>query len=166
MPSSGRESLLAPGPTGLARAIQRYDAAKASAAHDRDDLLIPCLEALWWARALDEHLDAGDYRARRDANEAGRVLGGIRWARNRGNHDFTPVLEWQDGLTWPATWPVNWGDYKWVSTEDLAVTGRSGKDRPGMQAYTAHPSGQPVQNALYQTEIWLRSEAQSHSPRA
>ncbi|MFI5954350.1 hypothetical protein [Cryptosporangium sp. NPDC051539] len=55
-------------------------------------------ETLWWIFALDEHYrhgrsDPKDYEQHRNEDPHGRVVAGLRLARNRVGHQLTQMLE-------------------------------------------------------------------------
>lgn len=75
--------------TGFDQAVVRYEAQVAMGDNvDALSLLVPLAEALWWAISLDEEYDGLEvnYRATRNADETGRLLLGLRYARNRCGH--------------------------------------------------------------------------------
>lgn len=90
------------GATALRVAVDAFDAAVAryregrSAGHPLDRSFVPLAEALWWAIIADEGFEQQDawpgYRDDRDDDPAGRVLLGLRFARNSVGHQRAFVV--------------------------------------------------------------------------
>lgn len=159
--------LVEPGLEALASSINRFNEARDAADASQGSVVVPCLEALWWARALDEFFEQppnGGYEVRRASDPVGRICNGVRWARNRGGHSFHSVLAYSPGATWPMRWPMRFGDFNWVSMDEMRVMPNSRRDRTAEEVYAKHMAGRPVIHALTDVLDWLQREAATRGP--
>lgn len=138
----------------FARAKERYEATE----HSKDmlDVFAPLCEALWWARSVDEGFeetdDRSEYEALRDAHADGRVMRGLRFARNRSGHQRAMTVEQTDGATWPMKWPVSWVSVTWRPLDDLP-TGYP--DSKGEEHYKKYLAGDAASNTLDAAARWF-----------
>jgi hypothetical protein len=105
------------GETGLREALDRLRLAMGP--QNVDLVAVSCAEAAMWACALDEIYSNDEkagrrpgYISARDADEDGRVLPGLRWARNRGVHELLHPYNWNNPAAAgaPVAWEVRWVD--------------------------------------------------------
>lgn len=99
---------------------------------DRAQVLMPWVgQALFWIVALDDLLNEAhksrSYRERRDADIDGRYLEGARLARNAVAHGAVVVHSFQEGMTFPMTFPLTFGEVRWSSLEDVLRQWPGGK---------------------------------------
>lgn len=74
---------------------------------DADRFTIAVTEALMWAAAVDEMLRGHrPYRTYRDGSEGGRLLVGLRWARNQGVHRCVAAHSTGLGHGYPRRYPT------------------------------------------------------------
>jgi hypothetical protein len=113
-------------------------------------------QALWWACLLDETCwGEPGYGSARDASPAGRVLPGLRYARNAMGHGAAPVRSLTtfsyDGEQQP---------YEWIPADllDMYSPPRSPR-RPhtiaDRAAYSASVSGRPLEEPLQDALRWF-----------
>lgn len=110
----------------------------------------PCLDE-WHDRRLG---DSG-YRGRRDADPAGAVIDGLRWARNRGVHQFSELLRVTGGVTGVT-------DVTVVTASAGMLTWRPGPamragryDPAGEAAYEHTVLGRPALDPIRAARQWL-----------
>jgi hypothetical protein len=116
---------------GFDGAWQRFTAASAPGMPP-ELVYVPLTEALWWAVSLDcgfEDLagqglgwpNLGAYRDARRNDKSGRVLVGLRFARDRCGHQLAlAVLE--DGLRAPLRFPITTGClFRWRPSDQLPL---------------------------------------------
>jgi hypothetical protein len=149
---------------GFERAYQRWEDAR----HGLDEAgsFAPLTECLWWADSIDERLEeieGSSYRDRRDADPDGRLLIGIRWARNRTGHDQAMVLRYRPGaelgrLTLGLSSLGSVSQLLWRSVDELPP-GR-GRMR-GRAEYRSHLQGRPVHGTITAVRRWFDSGARS-----
>jgi hypothetical protein len=127
----------------------------------RDDVFIALTEACWWVCSLDEGLDVErpDYRHRRDADQNGRVVAGVRFARNVLGHERYFAAEAIGGLTIPFTVPLSIPprSYLWMPSNDLPPR----PDGSRKTAYDTHVARRPVVDTLMDCGQWLGQETQA-----
>lgn len=173
-------------PQGAVRvALQGFAAARErvadiAAAARPEHRFIAVTEALWWARAIDENFGkvgkpnaAGEsYAAAAIADIDGRVLPGVRYARNRGGHQLTLVTRlvrpldpktlsgaaFRRGVRPPASFTVP----AWRPFADLPPPDPRHPDTPGQQAYKHHLDGRTVGNTLEQLSRWFAKAEREH----
>jgi hypothetical protein len=120
---------------GFEGARQRFVSEAAPGAAP-EDVFIPLSEALWWAVTADDgfedlarngegsHPNVGAYRSAKSKDPHGRVLSGLRYARDRCGHQRAPVAVEQD-LTLPFTLPVTLGKFfRWRQSDQLPTADR------------------------------------------
>lgn len=147
------------------RVDQAITAVKADSPESGDAshaILIPVMEALWWARSVDEEFlkEYGPaYTSSRQANPNGRLMDGIRYARNRGGHQRAVAVV-NRGWTLPLRLPFVIGTHpRWRRAEELPSADNphheSGKD-----VYQNSMAGDPVAITLRHVNEWF-TEAES-----
>jgi hypothetical protein len=94
-----------------------------SGLHRPEKLMPHAAQALFWIVAIDELLLSANkgrsYRERRNADEDGRVVDGARLARNAVAHGAVVVQSYQAGMTFPATFPLTFGEVRWSSLDEV-----------------------------------------------
>lgn len=77
--------------------------------------------AAFWACALDEQLRAVDptYDQRRDDDEDGRLMPGLRLVRNAVTHGAVVAVRPADGLVFPLIFPLSFRNLVYRPREDL-----------------------------------------------
>jgi hypothetical protein len=134
----------------------RYDA------HQHDDgaadVIVPLAEALWWAMALDEALEAQEaaYAARRDRDTQGQHVRGARFVRNRINHQLALAVERSEGRRYPRSYPMRYFEFLWLPVDLLPPPGRP--DPKGQAQYERHLAGNPVRWTLHAAASWFAAE--------
>lgn len=141
---------------GFEAARHRWESAREMGA-DSVRAYPPLVEVLWWASAIDEQLWAdADYEQRRDADQSGRVLPGVRFARNRANHFLAAVQTDDPAFTLDLSRldeaRLDLVELKWARAEDLP-TGRV--DENGQRAYERFMAGRPVLDTVKEVRSWL-----------
>jgi hypothetical protein len=101
-------SSLRRGQTALRDAMVRLHLA--NDAQDGDRFFAAAVEASMWAVAMDDFLKDEDasYASRRDADPAGQIVLGLRWARNQGIHNLMSVHRMESGRTYPRVYPMTY----------------------------------------------------------
>lgn len=138
---------------GFTLARQRYEDYRPH--RGVDEAFIPLSEALWWSMSIDEGfvaLDGDDYRQARDADQDGRILRGIRYARNRTGHQRALILQRNEGLQFPVQFPLVFNELVWRSADQLPQ-GRP--DHAGLVAYSRFLQGSPARHSLDQCAAWF-----------
>jgi hypothetical protein len=129
-------------------------------------IFAPLGEALTWLCSLDDLLAAADpaYRARRDAHPDGRVVPGLRWARNQAVHGETVVeMHWlrpgsgggimAGGLSGLGS--VN--SFTWGARAGIPPPG---KPQPKNEAtYDQYVAGHEFATVISPARIFLKAEA-------
>jgi hypothetical protein len=155
-------------PTDDLSAVRRVQAAirhsiartnDAQSRGDNDFIFIGYVETIMWACALDDLLAAMDpeYVARRNGEEAGRILRGFRWARNQGIHRLL-VLH-RDETDDLAVSPV------WRTRSDFSV--KIKKQEYNERAYDEFVAGRVVGSTLaaVQDFLWMRARPGMYAER-
>ena len=115
---------------------------------DTDGVYCSAVESVVWACALDDILGQAEpgYEARREADIDGRLLVGIRWARNRGVHNVLSLHEVHHGPPVYVTYPERWWDFTWLDRDRIPTAGRPAPLQE--RAYDEHLSGESVEATL------------------
>ncbi len=147
---------------GLGEATQRL--AGAIDQRDRVHLFTAIGEALAWLNSADEVLEKAKpggaaYRKLRDDDEEGKVVRGLRWARNQNLHALVAVHEIGGGMGFPLTFPMNFS-YRvfWQSPDELPPTERP---QPHNEEAYRRIAGQMVLGTLRQASSFLWRAGQS-----
>lgn len=130
--------------SALEDALERLDAA----GEDYARTYAAVGEVLWWAVAVDEPME--DYRpgyeALRAEDKDGRLLPGLRWARNRVSHQrailFRQESQGPAGLVW-------------VRVEDVPP----GRTERGRDIYKEQLAGEPIIDTIGQVRRWFYGDA-------
>ena len=144
---------------GLREAWQRFSKVSGDPANE-EAAMIALVEALWWTVSLDEEYGKAFgplYKTERDADERGRVIDGIRLARNRGGHQRALLVEKRE-LTWPIRWPATFGlFFRWRPVEDLppADPRYEAREKPLRTAYEMWLSGRPADQTVREVLAWF-----------
>jgi hypothetical protein len=132
---------------GFSRAFARF-METGRFAGEPADALIPIYETLNWATTLDERLasDAAageglDWSWRANYTD-GKVVAGVRYARNRVHHQWAEALYVTPGAQLPMQLPAPLFEWRWRS--ELPP----GKDDRGLSEYEELLSGQPARVTL------------------
>jgi hypothetical protein len=126
-------------------------------------LFAPIGEVLAWIVALDDTLEGADgtYRARRNGHADGRLIRGLRYARNQVIHG-TVVAAYFHGGAVPGliVLPAVLGQapsYRWRPSADLPVV--TGTQIPLKNVYDAHIANVELMPVLNRAVGYLRLEA-------
>jgi hypothetical protein len=125
---------------------------------DGDRFTIAVAEAIMWATAVDEICwDHKPYLSYRDASQGGRILDGLRWARNQGVHRCIAAHGTGLGHGYPVRHPrPDQFEATWLPRSDLPVEEKV--IRRNQDAYDAHVAGEDVRMSLYAVEDFLTRE--------
>jgi hypothetical protein len=134
------------------------------AEQDAVEAFAPATEVLWWACALDERLAEMDptYKQRRQADQDGRLLAGVRWARNRANHQLGLVTASRPAGAYGGgaygTFPYGGGSFiAWASAASIPV----GSNERGRDVYEARMQGHRVAETIDAPRRWFHGGAGS-----
>jgi hypothetical protein len=86
-----------------------------------DDFELSIANSVIWACILDEALTArlrAAYKSARDSDRSGRVLDGLRLARNAIVHGQTFAIQ-PEGMPYPIDYPLFYGPPLWKSYDEL-----------------------------------------------
>jgi hypothetical protein len=124
-----------------------------------EDVFIPLTEALWWACSVDEgfeDLDGTGYKTDRDQDTRGRVLRGLRYARNRCGHQRAMIVERSYGHTFPVTFPLTYTPFfTWRPLNELPPPDPKFRDQEGKDAYRKSLARKPAADTLDYTAQWF-----------
>jgi hypothetical protein len=153
---------------GFERAHQRF-LSEATRGAAPEDVFVPLSEALWWTVSTDEGFTdlaqlPNGYRANprysdaRDSDQFGRVLRGLRYARNRCGHQRALVAV-EKGLSVPFSVPFTLGEFfRWRPSSELPAPDAKFSDDKGRQIYDTLLAGRPASQALDSTARWFAQE--------
>jgi hypothetical protein len=136
-----------------------------------DSVGISAVDFANWASALDERLretapaDAQRYRSDRDANPDGRVIGGIRFVRDRHMHQVV-VSAVPDSADFFAAFPPQLSlGIVWRNVDELPRPDGRGTTNPQYEpernAYRDHMEGKPTWVTLAAALRWLTAETEN-----
>jgi hypothetical protein len=132
----------------------------ASDNRDNDLVFVGYVETTVWTCALDDLLRKMDptYEGRRDADSGGRILRGMRWARNQGVHQLVALHRDGGGLTFPMTFPATFPFAPvWLERSEAA---RKAKSQPNNElAYDRYVAGHLVSATLTEVQAFLWERA-------
>ena len=147
------------GEAGLREAFARYTIARRARLDDHASNA--AVEAAMWVTALDDLReqtsgDVGRYRARRDADDNGCVVLGLRWVRNHGVHALVNHQQWSEdqGFNFPlnfpanAEWHIRWGPIP-------SQVQRRKDDARSFDGYVQQLQGHWVDDTLQAAARWL-----------
>ncbi|WP_157008520.1 hypothetical protein [Agromyces laixinhei] len=128
--------------------------------HPRVDIVAGT--ALFWLCSLDEALEerySADYLGRTNASPTGRVMAGLRFARNAVAHGIV-VCAGQRGLAFPIVYPIDYGPNVWKHADEFLArwTPQAKVDREGglrLASYREHVERRPVGEPLRAAVSWL-----------
>lgn len=160
---------------GFEAARQRLDAVAAPGARP-DAVFAPLAEALWWTvsandgiedlaegGALERWSSKSAYREERDRDSSGRVLAGLRYARDRCGHQLA-LAALEDGLRLPFRLPNTTGMFfRWRPSDNLPQPRnkqhreQADKMRP---AYDTWLSGNPATMTITSAARWFTYAAE------
>jgi hypothetical protein len=128
------------------------------------DFNLGIVNSIVWACAVDAALSARlgpSYSAARDADPNGRVLDGLRLARNAILHGQTFALN--DGTPYPTDFPLFSGPPVWKSYEQLTEDWSPRNKGPGLERlrakYEQEVAGRDIGAPLWDAREWLDSVA-------
>jgi hypothetical protein len=141
----------------IRHAVARTEAAREK--RDSDFVFVGYVETTMWATALDDLLTAMDpeYVRRRDVDEGGQALRGLRWARNQGVHQLVALHKMSEGRTYPLTYPRRYVEPVWLARAETAPLAKP--QRQNEQAYDDHIAGRTVSSTLATVHdfLWMRA---------
>jgi hypothetical protein len=120
-----------------------------------EHLIIPAVEATYWACILDERLEKEDpvYGA---SQEFGReIVLGTRFARNRATHQLPMLIRKVPGSTFPIRFPLRMEEMVWMPIDQLPEGYPAPKQK---RHYEAHLAAKPVRHTIDQIADWFASE--------
>ncbi|MDX3374185.1 hypothetical protein PV390_07160 [Streptomyces sp. ME02-6991-2A] len=123
--------------------------------HPEEHLIIPAVEATYWACVLDERLEKED-SVYESSQEYGRgIMLGTRFARNRATHQLPMLIRKIPGIIAPIRAPIRVEEMVWMPVKDLP----EGRPAPRQQThYEAHLASKPVRHTIDQIADWFASE--------
>lgn len=130
---------------------------------DGDAFFISSVEVAVWICSVDDFLRMGkcgpSYRERRDADGGGRIVNGLRWARNAGIHQLVNVYEIPGGFTSPTEFSVSVPAIRAVWKHRRNVQAGVRKKKNNEEAYDKLLVDNPVQETLDSAFdfLWLRA---------
>lgn len=142
------------------RAFERASTRLVAERHDEERAYGAAGEALFWAIVCDEGyeslLDRTKYRRARNADSDGRVMLGIRWARNRMTHQRALVIRKHYGAELDSMIldkaVLDTRDHMlWASAESVP----QGSDDFGRDVYVERLQGKPVEESIKACRRWL-----------
>lgn len=143
----------------LTEELDLHDAETRFADHEEDALKAVC-HALLWICSLDEfHRKAAgtSYEEARDADECGRYVRALRYARNRALHQFPQLLSVTDGgARLPALLPAPFFEIEWKRLAELPPPDPGRKDPIGERLYEELLADNPVRFAFDAVRDWFR----------
>jgi hypothetical protein len=145
--------------TAIRNAVGRTRQAEGS--QDSDLIFVGYVETVMWFCALDdllEQMETETYAKRRDADSGGRVLRGLRWARNQGVHQLMSLHRIAGGLTFPMTFPARFDIHAvWLERSETAPRARR---QPSNEVpYEQYVAGRSVAETIgaAQQFLWERA---------
>jgi hypothetical protein len=157
---------------GFESARQRF-LTRATPGTDPEEVFVPLTEALWWAVSADDGFEdlarrgsgyrpnVGNYRVARDKDQFGRVLRGLRYARDRCGHQRALVAV-EDGLRLPFALPAVLGElFRWRSSDHLPPADPKFHSEGLRPDYDDLLAGRPASEALESAAKWFAQEKDS-----
>lgn len=154
---------------GFESARQRF-LSEATPGAAPEDVFIPLSEALWWAVTADDGFDdlartgkghrsnPGEYRTARSKDPHGRVLNGLRYARDRCGHQRALVAMEQD-LTLPFAPPVTLGKFfRWRRSDQLPPADQKFRSKNLQPEYDRLLAGRLASESLESAAKWFAVE--------
>lgn len=138
----------------------------ASKERDNDLVFIGYVETTLWVCALDDLLVKADpnYEVRRDGDEGGNVLRGLRWARNQGVHQLIALHRDAGGFKFPMTFPASTTfEPVWLPRSEVPPPDQ--RQHSG-EAYDLHVACRSVYATLHQAQdfLWMRAMPDTGEP--
>ncbi len=168
-PEHDRRFMLRAALRGFGGARQRFLAIATPGAAP-EDVFVLLTEALWWAVTADDGFEdlarsgygyranVGAYRDARGRDPYGRVLLGLRYARDRCGHQRALVAV-EHGLGFPIAFPVVFGEFfRWRRSAQLPVSGRRVASERLRSQYDNLLAGRPAAAALESAAKWFAQE--------
>jgi hypothetical protein len=155
------------GQLAIREAVARFQASFFPVA-DVDRAYVACTEATMWIQRLDGLIEMTDasYRKRRDADAQGRVVGGLRWARNRHVHDVAAIFVVSPARHLPGvSRAFNEPFYgakmeaKWRLRSEVPPEVGYRKDERAEKAYDLYVAGQSIEATLADAAAFLWERA-------
>jgi hypothetical protein len=135
----------------------RHDEARVK--DDLPGLLIPLSECAYWACVLDEQLRSPQYDQRRNADDAGRTLVGLRYARDLSTHQLPLVVERIEGARFPIMFPLVFFEITWQRAAELPTSTRDGPwKRLQRENYVNLLEGHPTRLTIHTVAEWFARE--------
>lgn len=121
--------------------------------------------ALLWICALDEQfVSEPSYKSRRSKDADGRVIEGLRFARNRVAHGGDIVVA-DGGLEYPLFGgpggTMEFGPQTWMRAERMRTVGKDQGPASERAAYDAHVAGRLVSDPLNDALRWFERMEQN-----
>jgi hypothetical protein len=157
---------------GFESAQQRFRT-KATPGTAPEEVFVPLTEALWWAVSADDGFEdlarrgcgyrpnVGNYREARGKDQFGRVLPGLRYARDRCGHQRALVAV-EDELRLPFALPAVLGEFfRWRSSDQLPPADPKFRSEGLRPDYDDLLAGRPASEALESAAKWFAQEKDS-----
>lgn len=145
---------------GLDLALQRHDEVRRQ--RDPARAYSSAVEAVWWVCACDEQLSGDNrrspYAVKRDADDDGRVVEGLRWVRDRHTHQL-PVTSGLVLRDFRGEGPryVSSAMPVWSTTESVRTDEGHDARKPHLRkAYADHVADRDTLAVLRQAQRWLQ----------
>lgn len=118
-------------------------------------------EAVWWVAALDEACEKWEpdgYNHRRDCDERGRMVGGLRWLRDRHTHQIPISVSRDQTALFPGPpFHISAG-YIWRQGDELPAPDAGHTHSVRRSHYGDHVAGITVWKSCAQAVAWFESE--------
>jgi hypothetical protein len=154
---------------GFGIAWQRF-LAQATPGAAPEDVFMPLSETLWWIVSADDGFEdlartdpgyrpnLGDYQQARGKDQYGRVLRGLRYARDRCGHQRALVAV-EIGFTFPVAFPVAFGEFfRWRRSDQLPPPDPKFQSAALRPDYDSLLAGRPASQALEAAAKWFEQE--------
>jgi hypothetical protein len=141
-----------------------------------ESVYVPLAEALWWAVIVDngfeELADARElsnwptkkqYQDARNTDPSGRVLVGLRYARDRCGHQ-PALIALEDGLRLPFRLPNAFGvSFRWLPSDQLPQPQQKNHQKRAKEmrpAYNTWLAGRPAAMTVESAAMWFTRAAE------
>ncbi|MFJ4845984.1 hypothetical protein [Streptomyces sp. NPDC088733] len=124
------------------------------------EVLIPAMEAAYWANALDLKLRDDDLSYRGLNGPGPELMLGLRYVRNRAAHQLPMVVRTAGGFSFPVTFPAAFGPITvhWRPLAELPPADANHQSPRGEAAYVARFENRIVPETLEEVAQWFAGE--------
>lgn len=130
-------------------------------------VVLPAMEAVYWANALDDRLKRDDPTYQSLAGSGPELMLGLRCVRNRGTHQLPMTVRKLGGMGIPMTLPAALGPVTmhWLQLAELPPPDPKFVNLKADAAYQRRFAGQIVANTLLEVAQWFGEEQQRTGSR-